>query len=267
MLRDQTKTDPEYWQRFLKKNEFYRNEARPRVFEEERTINNRITNAYGAQIDSYSLVLAAYSAGCDLDKIRAAVCDLFVDIDRFYSVAKTVPDYMDGNYRGMYYKFLTYASLAVCFDLEKQRCENLVSFYDLMYDDTRDFFFETMLVTMGFEGRGKTTDIMRPQIFDRLYRVYDSEPALRPGYLQEYVKKWYHSMEQEAFYYSHTSIHDVYYGYWCVEAAATAKILNIDDSALQKNKYYPYEMAHYRDWKLQQKIKQDINNLGGRTQR
>jgi len=265
LFRDQFRPEPEYWAEFFRQTKYVIIESRKDILDPKYAVPNRVSLAFGLVLESRDLVYGLYSAGYGLDVIHEAVGELMDDVGRFYAVAKTVPDDMDSGYRGLYYHFLTYASLAVCFDIEKERCTDLVALYDLMYEDTPDFFFETMLAFIGFEGRGITTDIMRPQIFDRLYRVYDSEPALQPGYLQEFVKKWYQSMKHEAFYQSHRSKYQGYSGYWCVEAAATAKMLNIDDSALQKNKYYPYEMAHYRDWKLQQKIEQDVNSLGNRA--
>ena len=36
-------------------------------------------------------------------------------------------------------------------------------------------------------------------------------------------------------------------GYWSFESAAIAKVAGIDDSALEGNDHYPYELAHYND--------------------
>ena len=36
-----------------------------------------------------------------------------------------------------------------------------------------------------------------------------------------------------------------YRGYWCIEAAALVKALELDDTELRDCKYYPYDMAHF----------------------
>lgn len=36
-----------------------------------------------------------------------------------------------------------------------------------------------------------------------------------------------------------------YRGYWCIEAAALVKALELDDRELKDCKYYPYDMAHF----------------------
>ena len=43
---------------------------------------------------------------------------------------------------------------------------------------------------------------------------------------------------------THTGEKYSHVGYWCYEAAAFAKILGIDDSRLERHKYYPWDLAH-----------------------
>ena len=45
---------------------------------------------------------------------------------------------------------------------------------------------------------------------------------------------WYGKQKQPTFV-----------GYWSFESAALAKVAGIDDSALEGNNHYPYELAHY----------------------
>jgi hypothetical protein len=49
-----------------------------------------------------------------------------------------------------------------------------------------------------------------------------------------------------AWYDSHKSSKNDYYGYWSFEAGAIAKILNLDDSSLKDVAYYPYDLVHYK---------------------
>jgi len=65
--------------------------------------------------------------------------------------------------------------------------------------------------------------------------------------LVKYLDKWYRLSSDTAWHDSHKSKNDTYNGYWCFEAAAVAKILEIDDSELREKKYYPYDLVHYTD--------------------
>lgn len=62
------------------------------------------------------------------------------------------------------------------------------------------------------------------------------------SYLNDY---WYSSNSEEAWYDSHKSKNDVYYGYWCYEMGAVVKALDIEDSQFKNQVYYPYDLVHY----------------------
>lgn len=61
------------------------------------------------------------------------------------------------------------------------------------------------------------------------------------------LKKWYKLHKDAAWYDSHKSKQDIYNGYWSFEAGAIAKILNIEDSSLKDEPYYPYDLVHFQD--------------------
>ncbi len=64
--------------------------------------------------------------------------------------------------------------------------------------------------------------------------------------LEEYVqKKWLKGHSD----YGWTTAHKEagYYGLWSFEAAAIAKIFNLEDSKLKEDNHYPYDLAHYKN--------------------
>ena len=64
--------------------------------------------------------------------------------------------------------------------------------------------------------------------------------------LEEYVTNiWYKAHKDCGWYDSHKSSQNIYCGYWSFEAAAVAKILNIDDEKLKNTMYYPYDLTHF----------------------
>lgn len=57
---------------------------------------------------------------------------------------------------------------------------------------------------------------------------------------------WAKRKEEEGEFESHKNMSmNSYYGYWCFEAGAIAKILKIPDNELKENQYYPYDLVHF----------------------
>ncbi|MEP7196595.1 MAG: PoNe immunity protein domain-containing protein [Saprospiraceae bacterium] len=54
-------------------------------------------------------------------------------------------------------------------------------------------------------------------------------------------KKWYQGLKKCYWYNTEDNIHDVYFGYWCFEAAAIAKIKNLDKGLIE-SKYFPGDL-------------------------
>jgi hypothetical protein len=66
--------------------------------------------------------------------------------------------------------------------------------------------------------------------------------------LSDYLKnKWYHGHREAAWHDRHKRKNSTYDGYWSYESGALARILQLDDSALENVPYYPYDMVHYQD--------------------
>ena len=84
-------------------------------------------------------------------------------------------------------------------------------------------------------------------IYDCLKSILENDEKRACEELKEYLqKKWYEIHRECAWYDSHKSSKNVYYGYWSFEAGAIAKILNLDDSSLKDVPYYPYDLVHYK---------------------
>ena len=68
----------------------------------------------------------------------------------------------------------------------------------------------------------------------------DREPFLK------YLKGWYKGSKDSAWYGTHELENKFQYnGYWSFESAAVAKRLCLDDSDLQNEQYYPYDLVHF----------------------
>ena len=69
----------------------------------------------------------------------------------------------------------------------------------------------------------------------------DKEAATKK--LKEFMdKQWFKNLNEGLI-----SREGCYRGFWCLEAAALVKALELDDTELKDSKYYPYDMAHFCD--------------------
>lgn len=85
------------------------------------------------------------------------------------------------------------------------------------------------------------------EVYECLKQILDNDEIIACEALKEYLQeKWYEIHRECAWYDSHKSSKNVYYGYWSFEAGAIAKILNLDDSSLKDVPYYPYDLVHYK---------------------
>ena len=65
--------------------------------------------------------------------------------------------------------------------------------------------------------------------------------------LKGYLSRWYSRSRGRWWYDTHNSKSDSYIGYWCFEVGAIVKIMGLDDSEIKDNKYYPYDLVHFKD--------------------
>ena len=86
-----------------------------------------------------------------------------------------------------------------------------------------------------------------PKLYKGLFKLTQiSDAQEAKNALKDYVEKWY-NLNKDAPWYNNHLKKNCYRGYWAWEVAAVAKIMNIDDSDLKDNPYYPYDMVHWED--------------------
>ena len=97
-----------------------------------------------------------------------------------------------------------------------------------------------------WEGTSNTYIQEHPyQSLDSLLEETDNEQAVKK--INYYLdKKWYQG-HSDAYWHDNHKNKNVnrYHGYWAFEVAAVVKILNIEDSSLQQQQYYPYDAVHW----------------------
>lgn len=79
-----------------------------------------------------------------------------------------------------------------------------------------------------------------PEVYGGLDKVLsaDTKDAGEEALLV-WLESWYDNCEDCSWHGTLESKNDVYYGYWCLEAAALAVILGLDSKRLAENEYFP----------------------------
>jgi len=107
-----------------------------------------------------------------------------------------------------------------------------------------DALVNRMVKHLGYPGQDETDHLLWPKAYAPLYACFKQQDTKTEDHLETVMNQWYRSMRDTYWYETHDNRHDVYFGYWCFEAAAVAKMLGIDDGALKHHPNYPYDARH-----------------------
>lgn len=169
------------------------------------------------------IIIAKYSRGDDLILLKEDFKEIYKEwINDFFS-----PNAYNENLRML--------SLAVLLDVESEMLELfLIKIKDNQVHDWLMYF----LLGINQEELG----LMFQNRFQTLKELTKSSEQTR--LLKRYLEEEWYNKDCDC-YEAHKSKQNIYYGYWCFEAGAIAKILNIDDDVLKDVPYYPYDLVHY----------------------
>lgn len=173
------------------------------------------------------ILVAKYSRGDSIDDIKKEFEDL-IDI---VCEKGDVSIYEDN---------LCWASMAYLLDVNYDKMMRLRS--KLMESETYDYLID--YVFLGLESDIDNNTISFQREYKKLMKYIDDRS--KETFLK-YLRGWYRSHYHSSWYDSHKNEkYKLYFGYWCFEAGAIAKRLQLDDDDLQDEPYYPYDLVHYK---------------------
>lgn len=190
-------------------------------------------NGYSILINSYEKEMnLLYSLGVDLATIEEDYKKLLLYYSKMW----------DRKYG--YIELIKVLSLAVLFEVDRSDIFELEK--KLISEKFDDYLVNFLIqkIDSTWERKGKEFEF---KVYDCLKQILEKDREIACEELKEYLLgKWYEIHRECAWYDSHKSNKNVYYGYWSFEAGAIAKILNLDDSSLKDVPYYPYDLVHYK---------------------
>lgn len=146
-----------------------------------------------------------------------------------------------------YVNMIQIISLGILLEISQDMFEKLVNVADVAKVD--DILVDCLFNAYGIDRELKSSKYERETPYKEAVEIIESansDKAKATVKLEEYVqKKWLKGHSD----YGWTTAHKEagYYGLWSFEAAAIAKIFNLDDSKLKDDNHYPYDLSHYKD--------------------
>ncbi|PTX60226.1 uncharacterized protein DUF1910 [Kordia periserrulae] len=139
-------------------------------------------------------------------------------------------------------------SLGILLDVPKEYVLKLVKFID--GDEVKDFFLE-FLISYLIPTREEIIEESYAEFFHVNERygilkeiITEQDKIIAQEKLKIFLNKlWYPSFKGTPLYNQHNNPHNTYVGYWCFQAAAITKIMQLDDSSYRNNKYYPKDLV------------------------
>ena len=242
-MRDKIKPES-YWASYINACDRRSNEDIEDASNKNNEYGIKIGSASGLKRRLFRKLSAAYSAGYAIADLEPLYRDFMEGFGLFLDVAKEKPERVIEDYFFAYDDRTRYLALAILFDADPATVSRLVEAVDFW--PGKDAIWERMIAHLGVTGRPPVQKVQWPEAYDALNACFTPYEGNRPALLKIFVDAWYKEMGKgdSVWVGWHKNKHDIYFGYWCFEAAGVAKMLNIDDSALKDHPHYPYDLVH-----------------------
>jgi len=187
----------------------------------------------------FDALVAMYSRGDDVSSIRSQLPALIAAMEKGWKDDKAIP--ADKYQFDDYVLMLHTISLGVLLDTTDDEFKKIVKVLDK--SGRKDALLE-FLISCKIQHRGNVTEMMYEKPYKAFFAItQNTDKNAATSDLKTFLdKKWYPGMRNVYWYDNHKSRHDTFFGYWSLEAAAIAKIMDLDIDVLKSNPYFPADM-------------------------
>ncbi len=247
-MRDKLKTEA-HFEKFFKERRWLLNDT-INTFNEEKEYKRKLGLSYDIFLDSQHIAIAQYSVGDPIPDVRSAIIYCIDALGVFVNLGEQDQEHFlygdGGGYSGGLDKWYRLLAWCILFDLPRDKTDIVLDYLSLQMrnpEQATDALANKMVKALGYPGQDETDHLLWPDAYEPLYQCFKKE-SYRNEQLKVFMTQWYKKMGDTYWYNNHKSRQDTYFGYWCFEAAAVAKILDIDDSELKDHPNYPYDARH-----------------------
>lgn len=205
----------------------------------DNTIDKETQKGLGSMLFSYSLekVVAQYSEELNKKIITQSLFETIVTFEEGFKWEGFAKSYV------MYDQMIWMLSLGILCEIGDEDFKRIVAV--IKRDGAQDKLIKT-LVNYRLPNEIDGSSYIQKSPYAHLDALVTGKDK-SSGFIKTYLdRKWYQGHKDAPWYDSHkrTKV-NTYFGYWAWEAAALAKIYNVDDSSLTKQQYYPYRTVHW----------------------
>ncbi|PUV24014.1 MULTISPECIES: PoNe immunity protein domain-containing protein [Sphingobacterium] len=200
------------------------------------TANDRIP-AVKRQIFTTGLhtVIAKYSAGYPVQEVETD----------FIKVIESLKEGWQGEGKNIqfddYILMLWMLSVAILLDIDDAEFRKIITV--LEESGYKDGIYD-IIISSKFSDKNTVSDLTYPNEFGFLKNFYATKNIED---LKNYLDKaWYKKMKPTYWFDNNKNKNEVFFGYWSLESAAFVKILDVEDSSLENQQYYPYDLVHWK---------------------
>lgn len=209
----------------------------PQVIEKQGADSQGAKNGCNALVMYYTKkVNLLYSLG-------ESIIDVKQSFEKLLGYYATVWDMEYG-----YIELIRILSLSALLNINSSNCDFEILEKKIKDVGLNDYLVNFLLRNIDIHWNLSTDSFAFKNIYDDTKVIVESENNERAILLKNYLNnKWYEAHNECAWYNSHNSKQDTYYGYWAYEAGAISKILKLNDEELKGQQYYPYDLVHFND--------------------
>lgn len=146
-----------------------------------------------------------------------------------------------------YIQLLKFVSLSILLEICEEKFKVIVDVLD--EEEVNDVLLDCMINAYGIRRKIHSTKYEKEIPYKEAVRIMEiGKVDIRNAAtkLEEYIQiKWLKGHSDYGWVKAHKE--EGYYGLWSFEAAAIAKIFNLDDSKLKDDNHYPYDLTHYKN--------------------
>ncbi|MGA3954156.1 PoNe immunity protein domain-containing protein [Ralstonia nicotianae] len=233
---------------FLKdRNEHWRHALPANGTEAERKASASWLRALG----QFQLMLLGYTGGAGIEPMRndlEEVITSFEEYTKLNRVAEAAPSYPPFVFSEIYLYELALQLIGLCYLLHRvDLLPRVAAMLDPAYSG-RDTLYEDLLA-YELDGRYDVDEWFHDKpyrdLINSFYRDTDEESIAD---LTQYLESWYPAMEKAPWHGAHLKQADesgTYYGYWAIEAAVAAYLLELDDASYREHIVYPKDLVDF----------------------
>lgn len=173
---------------------------------------------------------AQYSEGLPREEIKETILHCIVAFEDSFRYEKGF---------GQYDEMIWLISLSILSNIDEQSFKRITAV--LKRDSVNDKLLSALIRYKDIEWEMSSANVLQQHPYAKTEGIQTAQDI--KNYLDRY---WYQGHSDAAWHDTHLNKKvNCYAGYWAWEAAALVKVLNIDDSKLKNQKYYPYDAVHW----------------------